>query len=224
MQPRLVEHNDDIMKTEDRVEKTFYVDLFLMLASSDRRQITAREVAERHEEKLLMLGPVLERLHNELLDPLIDRVFNMATRAHVLPEPPEILQGRELRVEYISVLAQAQRLVAVGAIEQLGGYIGEISAIWPDARHKFNALQSIDEYSEALGVSPNLVVTDEEVEEKLAAEAEAMKAQQFAESGPGMATAAKDLSETDTSGKNALTDLMQQAAAGGVTALPGITQ
>ena len=64
-----------IRDKENRIQRAFYEDLFLMLANSDRRQITAREIAERHEEKLLMLGPVLERIHGELLDPLIDVTF-----------------------------------------------------------------------------------------------------------------------------------------------------
>jgi len=45
------------------IRQAFYADLFLMMAESDRREITAREIDERHEEKMLMLGPVLERLH-----------------------------------------------------------------------------------------------------------------------------------------------------------------
>ena len=90
-----------------------------MLAQTDRRQITAREVAEKHEEKLLMLGPVLERLHTELLDPLIDRTFNILQQNGVLPVPPPELQNKDLNVEYVSVLAQAQRLVATGAVDRV---------------------------------------------------------------------------------------------------------
>lgn len=219
--PNLTYHNEDISKTEDRIEKTFYVDLFLMLASSDRRQITAREIAERHEEKLLMLGPVLERLHNELLDPLIDRVFAIGMRAGIFPEPPEILQEREIKVEYISVLAQAQRLVAVGAIEQFGAFVGQVAAIWPEARHKFDAAQAVDQYADALGVSPDLVVSDDNYEQRVAAERKAMQDQQMAAAGPAMAQSAKDLSATDTGGKNALTDMMRMAQAGQV--IPGVT-
>ena len=36
-----------------------------MMAESDRREITAREIDERHEEKMPVLGPVLERLHDD---------------------------------------------------------------------------------------------------------------------------------------------------------------
>jgi hypothetical protein len=65
---------EDIRDVRERINQTFYVDLFLMLAQAEQggQPITAREVAEKHEEKLLMLGPVLERLHNELLKPKID--------------------------------------------------------------------------------------------------------------------------------------------------------
>ena len=86
--PDLSAIDSKIQITEMRVKRAFYEDLFLMLAQTDRRQITAREVAEKHEEKLLMLGPVLERLHTELLDPLIDRTFNILQQAGVLPVPP----------------------------------------------------------------------------------------------------------------------------------------
>ena len=42
---------EDIREHQGRIQKAFYEDLFLMLANSDRRQITATEVAERKEEK-----------------------------------------------------------------------------------------------------------------------------------------------------------------------------
>jgi len=48
----------DIAEVQGRVKEAFYANLFLMLAESDRREITAREIDERREEKMLMLGPV----------------------------------------------------------------------------------------------------------------------------------------------------------------------
>lgn len=214
VQPNLNAMLQDIEKTEQRISRTFYEDLFLMLANSNRAQITAREVAERHEEKLLMLGPVLERLHAELLDPLIDRTFNIALKAGILPTPPQELQGTEMRVEYISVLAQAQRMVAASGVEQLAGYVGQIATIWPEARHKFRPDQSIEDYANALGTSPELIRSDREYNQAVQAEQQAMMAQQQAASMPQMVDSAKSLSETDTGGKNALTDMMTQAGVG----------
>ena len=207
--PKIGDMNNDINRVEQRIDKSFYVDLFLMLANSDRRQITAREISERHEEKLLMLGPVLERLHNELLDPLIDRTFNIGMEAGIFGEIPEVLSEKSIKVEYISVLAQAQRMVAAGALENVAGFVSNLSGVWPEARHKFDAAASIDEYASSIGVSPDIIRNDEDYEEAVAAEAQQMANQQLAEQGPQMAQSAKSLADSDTAGKNALTDTLR---------------
>lgn len=201
-------------RTELRIKTAFYEDLFLMLANSDRRQITAREIAEKHEEKLLMLGPVLERLHTELLDPLIDRTFNILQRNGVLPPPPEVLADSEIKVEYVSVMAQAQQLVAAGSLERLSGYVGQLSAIWPEARHKFDALQAVDDYSEVLGVSPQVVRADDEAEERIVAEQQAAQQAQGMAMGQQLVETAKTASETDVEGDNALSNVMRRAGLG----------
>lgn len=198
-------------QAEMRIKRAFYEDLFLMLANSDRRQITAREVAEKQEEKLLMLGPVLERLHNELLDPLIDRTFSILQKAGVFPPPPPELRNKKLGVEYISILAQAQRMVAVGGIERLTEYTLNLSQLYPEARHKLDPLQLVDEYGSAMGVNPNVVVADDKAKERIAQE---QKAQQMAAQQEQMASAAqtaKTASETSTSGDTALSTILQNA-------------
>lgn len=201
-----------IQDKESRISRAFYEDLFLMLANSDRRQITAREISERHEEKLLMLGPVLERIHGELLDPLIDVTFARCLSAGLIPPPPPELQGRELSVQYVSVLAQAQKMVAIGGLERLSNFALTLGQAYPDARVKFNAAQAIDEYANAMGVNPRVVRGDDEVDEiidiqnKQAAQNQAMQvAAQAAES-------AKTLSETNVSDDStALHNVMKQA-------------
>lgn len=185
-----------------------------MLANDRRSNVTAREIAEKHEEKLLMLGPVLERSHSEIHDPLIDITFNKLQAAGVLPKAPPELQGKELNVEYVSVLAQAQRLISAGSLERLGGYVGQLSAVWPEARHKFNALQAVDEYSDSLGTDPGVVRSDDEVEALMAAEADAQSKAAAAEQGQNLADTAKTMSETDTDEGNALSTVMNRAGLG----------
>lgn len=198
-------------ESEMRIKRAFYEDLFLMLAHSDRRQITAREVAEKHEEKLLMLGPVLERLHSELLDPAIDRTFNILQASGVLPPPPPELQERELNVEYVSVLAQAQRMVAVGGLERLTGYVADVSQIWPEARHKIDPMQAVDDYAESIGVSPSVIRTDQDAEEAAAAEAQAAQQAAMQESMAASADIAKTASETQMTEDNALNNMLRNA-------------
>lgn len=191
-------------RCEERIRRGFYEDLFLSLIGTDRRQITAREVAERHEEKLLMLGPVLERLHNELLDPLIDRTFNILQRNGVLPPPPPELEDREINVEYVSVLAQAQRMVATGAIEQIAGFTGNLAALWPEARHKINATQAIDDYANALGVNPEVIRSDDEAQAMAQAEQNAQAQAQAMAQASQLADVAKTASETEVEGQDIL--------------------
>jgi len=210
--PEIEQIKEEIFNVEDRVKRGFYEDLFLMLANTDRRQITAREVAEKHEEKLLMLGPVLERLHTELLDPAIDRVFNILQRNGVLPIPPPELQDKELNVEYVSVLAQAQRLVNTGAIDRMAEFTAGVANVWPEARHKININQSVDDYAEALGVNPSMVVSDADA--AAAAQAEAQMQQQMAamEQTAQMAAMAKTASETPVGEDGTALDVMMEGA------------
>ncbi len=201
----------DIREDENRVKRAFYEDLFLMLANSDRRQITAREIEEKHEEKLLMLGPVLERLHNELLNPLIKITFGTLSQAGVLPPPPEQLLDTEIKVEYISVLAQAQRQTAIAGIERVAGYISNMAQIWPEVRHKFNPLQSVDEYADAIGVSPHIIHDDDSVKQAMQQEQRATQQQQMAQEAQEMAATAKTMAETDVEAPNALTKVLGMA-------------
>lgn len=206
--PRLGELQQDILETQSRIRQTFYADLFQMLSMSNRAQITAREIDERHEEKLLMLGPVLERLQAELLNPLIDRVFNIMMRNKLVPEPPQALQGMDIKVDYISMMAQAQRAIGTASIERLAGFVGNLSGAMPGVLDKFDADQAVDEYAEMLGVPPRIVVPDDKVKELRAAKEQSMAQEQAMQQLGTGAQAAKVLSEADTSGQNMLNSIL----------------
>lgn len=153
----------DIQDVRERVRGGFYADLFLMLANATDTRMTATEVAERHEEKLLMLGPVLERLHNELLDPLIEMTFTRMLEAGAIPPPPQELQGMELSVEFVSMLAQAQRAIGTNSVDRYVANLGAVASFKPDVLDKFDADQWADAYADMLGVDPNLIVGNDQV-------------------------------------------------------------
>lgn len=198
---------NDIQDVRERIKGSFYADLFLMLANDNRSGITATEVAERHEEKLLMLGPVLERLHNEILDPLIEMTFSRMVEANIVPPPPEELQGRELNVEFVSMLAQAQRAVATNSIDRFVGNLGNVAQFKPDVLDKFDADRWADAYADMLGVDPELIVPGDRVALIRKQRAEAQQAAQQAEMmSQGADTAAK-LGSIDTSKQTALGDV-----------------
>lgn len=197
---------EDIQDVRERIRSAYYADLFLMMVHDTRSGTTATEVAERHEEKLLMLGPVLERLHNELLSPLIDVTFDYANRAGILPEPPEELQGMELNVEFISVLAQAQRAVATQGVNSLLGTVGQIAQLSPQVLDKIDFDQVVDDYGDAYGVNPKIIVPDAQVAALRQQRAEQAAQQQAAAAIPQAVDSAKTASDVNMEG---LGDVMQ---------------
>lgn len=220
---------EDIRDVRQRIRSTFFADLFLFLSELDRgsRQITAREVAEIHEEKLLMLGPVTERQHNELLSPKIDITFDYIVEAGLLrgrlAPPPELREGAELNIEFVSMLAQAQRAVGLASVDRFLGTViavGQTQALAgqiPTVGDKVNGDQIIDKVADMLGVDPDFVVADDKVAIVRKQNQQAQAAQQAAAMVPEAARAAKDASQANTEGKNLLTDVMSRFSGYGAT-------
>ena len=160
-------------------------------------------MAIRHEEKLMMLGPIAERLHNEMLAPLVENTFSRMVRAGMMRpgmelEPPKELQGQALEVEFISTLAQAQRAVGVQSIDRLIGTIGSVANIKPEVLDKLDADQLVDAYADMLGVDPSLIVADKQVAMIRQDRAKAAQAQQVAAMAPAM----KDMAQAGQAASN----------------------
>lgn len=208
------EHEAKQEQVRFRIRRAFFEDLFLMLANTDRRQITAREIDERHEEKLLALGPVLEQLNQDLLDPLIDITFMIMDRQGLVPPPPEELQGVNLKVEYVSIMHQAQKMAGLAGIDRLIGFTGQVAQFDPEVIDKIDRDQLIDEYAEITGVPPRIIRPDEAVAGIRQGRAQAAQAQQQAMAMAESAKAAKDLSGASLDGNSALTEMVKMAQAG----------
>lgn len=154
---------EDIQDVRVRINNAFYADLFLMLANATDTRMTATEVAERHEEKLLMLGPVLERLHDELLNPLIEITFSRMVAAGIVPPPPPELRGMELNVDFISMLAQAQKAIGANSVDRWMGNLGAIAQWKPEVMDKVDIDYYVEAYGDMLGVDPKMIAPDEKV-------------------------------------------------------------
>lgn len=206
--PRIQEIEMKQEQIRSRIKRAYYEDLFLMLTNNDRRQITAREIDERHEEKLLAIGPVLEQLNQDLLDPLIDNVFGYMVNQRLIPPPPRELQGVPLKVEYISVMAQSQKMVGIGGIERFAGFVGQIAGVTPEVLDKIDTDQMVDIYGDIVSVPPGIIRPDDDVEGIRADRAQAQKAAQQGQAMANTAGTAKQLSETNLEGDSALTRLL----------------
>jgi hypothetical protein len=205
----------DIAEVQYRIQRAFYEDLFLMLARSDDQRgsqpVTAREIDERHEEKLLALGPVLERTNDELLDPLVDRVYKLMELNHLLPDIPQALDGVALKVEYISILAQAQKLVGVAAQDRFLQSTLPLVEQYPQVRHKVNIMAVVDNYADMLGVDPSLVVPTDVATANYQAEQQAAAEVQKSEATKNYADAAQKASQAPVTGDSMLARIVSNA-------------
>jgi hypothetical protein len=154
---------EDIQDVRERVRESFFYDIFMMIANSSNPGMTATEIAERHEEKMLMMGPVLLRLNNECLLPLIDITFTHMMETGAIPPPPQELAGMDLAVEFVSVLAQAQRAIGTNSVDRFVGSLGTVAQMKPDVLDKFDSDSWADVYSDSLGVDPRLIVASDQV-------------------------------------------------------------
>ena len=204
------------------LEEIFYVNLFKMWTSDMRQGRTATEIQAREAEKMFMLGPLIERQMSELLEPLIARVYGILSRAGQFPEPPEELADMEIKVEYMSILANIQKQSAYAGIEQIlttAGIIAQLQSstgTTPEVLDKIDGDEIIDQLADMYVVPAGIVLGDDAVAEKRAsrqeAEAQAQAQQQelagiqtMTEAAPKIAGAAQTLSETQMpAGENGL--------------------
>lgn len=208
----LLENRQEAVR--NRIRRAYYEDLFLMLEQLEKSDVTATEILERKQEKLLVLGPMLEQLNQDALDPMIDRVFGAMSRRGMIPPPPQELEGVPLKVEYVSIMAQAQKETGLASLERFSGFATNLAQFDPAALDKIDRDQLIDEYAEMTGVPPRVVVPDEQVAEIRKARAQAQQAAQAAEAAKALAPAAKQLSETNIDQPSALSALMGSGGGG----------
>ncbi len=205
--PNLGDLLGDIQDTRQLINSAYFVDLFMMLQNVNTRSMPVEAVIEMKEEKLLMLGPVLERLNDEFLDPLIDRAFSMMARKNMLPEPPEEMQGMPLRIEYISVMAQAQKAIGLSSLERFVSFVGNLANAKPEALDKLDVDQAIDNYAVMSGVSPTVVVPQEQAQQTRNDRAQQQQQAMAMQTGMAAVQGAKTLSEAKTADPNLLTAL-----------------
>jgi hypothetical protein len=125
-------------RTIQQIEKGFFNQLFLAVTGAENDRMTATEVVARNEEKFAMLGPVLDRVFNELLEPMTERTLKIFERQGFfdedgpLPMPPE-LDGELLEIEFISILAQAQKAVGLNNIDRFLERMSVLAQLDPSA-------------------------------------------------------------------------------------------
>ena len=143
------------------ISRAFHVDQLLI---QENRTMTATEVMQRNQEKMKILGPVIGRLQQELLQPLIIRVFNIMLRNKLFVEAPEILENQEIDIEYVSPVAIAQKGAELESIMRGLELFGSISQIAPVTDYlDENGL--VKEIIKILGLPAKIIKSDSQVQQ-----------------------------------------------------------
>ncbi len=179
--PDVAAMTQNIQAIESRIQIGLFNDLFLMLEQKVNEEMTAYEVAQKIQEKLQVLGPVIEGLITESLKPKLKRIFNVLKRKELIGPPPPSLQGIPLDIEFVSMLALAQKGAATGGIERLVQLVGTMVSVYPQVTDNINADAVIREYNDLLGNPQKIINGPQEVmQQRMAKMKQAQQAQQSA--------------------------------------------
>jgi len=202
--PALDSFIEIINQTKSAIDKHFLTDLFTMLASLDRRNMTATEVASREREIIMLMAPILNQMDEEMLSRVVELVFGIMNDNGLLPQPPEDMQGAEIKVQYISVLAQMQRSVGSTTIEKVLAFVGSLAELAPQALDIIDFDESVREYGSMEGI-PGKIINDPIIVDQIRqARQQQQQQQQMVESAEPLSKSVKNLSDAGMEGDSVL--------------------
>lgn len=170
-----------------RIRSGCYVDWINL---PTRPNMTATEVLQRRDEQLRLLGPVVARLQQELLGPLIDWTLETLLHNGFIPPAPEGIAAYE--VEYQSPLALSQKASDADAVIRWATSVAQLAQVAPDALDVLDGGQAARSLADHYGVSPKIVRSMEEAAKVAQHRAEQQQAAQQVEAMGTLAGAAKD--------------------------------
>ena len=162
--PRVLEVDSIIEKLKESIKEIFYNDLFAMILNTAERSRTATEVNELKEEKMVLLSPLLQQIHNGLSQ-ILSWLYTECAMQGLLPDIPSAIMGENIDIEFVSTLAQAQKAVKISAMERFTTFtINLAQSLDPSLKNKLNASKIVDDYADFANISPEQIVPTKELE------------------------------------------------------------
>lgn len=201
---------EDLQEVRDRIKRTFFNDIFQTASQFETRSnVTAVEWDMRRSESMVMLGPVLERINHEGLKPIIERTFAIAARAGILPPAPPEIQGKNIDIEFVSMLATAQAAAATSGIERLLSIAGNLVGVDPAILDNIDLDFALAKYSSLMNNDPRIIRSPAALAAIRQRREQQQQQTQQAEMAEKMAAAGQTLSQTEVGGgQNALQKML----------------
>jgi len=214
--PKLSELVSSQEQYEQAIRSAFYEDLFLMMAGDQKiSHVTAREIEERASEKLGAIGPALGQLDQDQNSRVIFNGLHLLNKMGRLPEFPEELEGEEIRPEYISILAQAQKASMLSSTDKFMVFLdGMVKVTGNQALAQIaKADVIVRNYADNLGMSPDDIHDEEEFAEIQDGIAQQQAEQAQVEQMRTASETARNLSQAETPEGNMLAKMQQMSEA-----------
>jgi hypothetical protein len=152
---------ETLKDVRERIRQVYYIDQLLL---REGPQMTATEVMQRTEEQIRLLGPVLGRQHSETLRPTIERVYEIADEAKLIPPIPRALSGKRIDVKYRSMIAKAQLAAEANNLMRVVQGASPFLQLDPNARHVIDAEEGVRWVASLYGMPVELTRDKEAVE------------------------------------------------------------
>lgn len=153
--------------------------VFGLMQMVGRSGMTAVEHMSRDAERMRLIAPYIGRIQTEFLSRSVANRFMMLWREGQLPEPPKELANTDLKISYVSPMANAQKSdQATGTLRLIDTVIA-VSQIDPTASDNLNADRALAVVRDAFNAPADVLRAPEDVE-KLRAERQAMQQAQNA--------------------------------------------
>ncbi|MBQ8476142.1 hypothetical protein IJ531_03670, partial [bacterium] len=176
--PRVLELKQEKDELKQAIKEHFYNDLFAMILSTAERTRTATEVSELKEEKMVLLSPLLEQIHSALRD-ILRWIYDEELKTGILKPLKEEYQNYRFEIEFISSLAQAQKVSNISSMERFTTFVSNIAnSIDPILKSKLNGEKIIEDYAAFANISPTQIVPSQELD-KIRENAQAAQNQQM---------------------------------------------
>lgn len=204
----------DIQQLQQRIKVGLFNDMFMALSQNAQlpdAKITAYQAAAVVQERLQVLGPVVESKLNNLKEKL-KRIYSIMERRGLISPKPAGLRGVPITVEFVSMLALAQKAAATGGIERIAAFIGNLAAEFPEAKDNFDPDSTIQLMNQLLGNPERVLRGPEKVQQM---RMQRQKQQQAIQNNAMMNNAA----DTAKSGADAANTLANTTIGGGKSAL-----
>jgi len=162
--PRILELKQEKDELKNAIKEHFYNDLFAMILSTAERGRTATEVNELKEEKMVLLSPLLEQIHSGLRQ-ILKWIYQEELKTGILKPLKTDYQNYKLDIEFISSLAQAQKVSNISSIERFTTFVSNIAnSIDPILKSKLNGEKIIEDYANFANISPTQIVSSDELD------------------------------------------------------------